>query len=170
MALIHQYHLCKRGWVAEAAAQGRAVVGLGSGGHGAGRRGVPGVGTPWNALAVRLVATLCEIPPKGQMAPLSMLLHIRLVASSLGGSSGVELARARSNRGRAAARRWPAGSLGLGGGVLVYKCILLYTKSIQMTLTDTHTPLPTLAPTPHTTKPHGVQRHSARVPVGRNVM
>ena len=46
------------------------------------------------------------------------------------------MARARSNGDRAAARRWAAGSLRVGGGVWVYKCILLYTESIQMTLTD----------------------------------
>ena len=51
---------------------------------------------------------LCEIPPKGHMAPLSMLLHIRLLASTLGGSSGVELARTQSNRDRGAARPWTA--------------------------------------------------------------
>ena len=65
---------------------------------------------------------LCEIPPKGHMAPLSMLLHIRLLASSLGGSSGVELARGRSNGVRAAARRWPAGSLERGGGESYHNC------------------------------------------------
>ena len=52
---------------------------------------------------------LCEIPPKGHMAPLSMLLHIRLLASTLGGSSGGELAWPRCIGDRGAARRWAAG-------------------------------------------------------------
>ena len=64
-----------------------------------------------------------------EMTVLETFLHIRLLVSSLGGSSGVELARGRSNGGRVAARRWPAGSLGLGGGVFLYNCIVLYRKN-----------------------------------------
>ena len=40
---------------------------------------------------------------------LSMLLHIRLLASTLGGSSGGELAWPRCIGDRGAARRWAAG-------------------------------------------------------------
>ena len=120
------WYLCKRGWVAEPATQGRGVIGLGLGSDGAGQGGEPGAQTPSNALAVRFVAILCEIPPKGHMAPLSMLLHIRLLASRLGGSSGVELARARGNGDRAAARRWPAGSLERGGGESYHIVVTLW--------------------------------------------
>ena len=86
--------------MSEAVAQGRAVNGLGWGGDGAGWRGLPGMGTPSSALEERFVPTLGEISSKGHMAPLSMLLHIRLLASRLGGSSGVELARRGSNGDR----------------------------------------------------------------------
>ena len=117
-----QYHLCTGGWVVEAAAQGWAVVGLGLGGCGAGRRGAPGVGTPSNADERPIRGILGEISPKGHMAPLSMLLHIRLLASTLGGSSGVELARARSNGDRRAARCWRAGGPRTEGAKIYYNC------------------------------------------------
>ena len=102
-------HLCKRGWAAEPAAQAWAVNGLGLGGHGAAWRGLPGPGTPSNAVLGYLVANLCPSHQCASLHTQTFMCHFCLLHPSLGGSSGVELARPPCNGARAAARRWAAG-------------------------------------------------------------